>query len=225
MIYFKKSQPAPACLDTEKNKKSGDYKCGDVLTRLRTDFCNKCYLCEQKEPTGINIEHFVPHRGDIDLRFDWSNLFLACTHCNNTKLAKPEFDDILNCIIQIDDVDTAIKYEIKPYPSEKAVFTLMINNQKVVNTKTLLEAIYNGEHTEVKKIESNNLRAKLIREIRIFQGLLFEYIEMESDEEERNRIGTKIKNQLHKSSPFTAFKRWIIRDNAVLNDYFGAYCQ
>ena len=65
MIYIEKSQPAPKCLETKKNKTNGDYKCGNVLERIKNDFNNKCYICEYKEPETINIEHFRPHKGDI----------------------------------------------------------------------------------------------------------------------------------------------------------------
>lgn len=98
MIHLTKSQPAPSCLATEKLKKSGTYRCGDVHTRLQNDFHNKCYICEEKDISSINIEHFRPHEGkNIDLKFDWNNLFFACAHCNNTKLANPKYDLILNC--------------------------------------------------------------------------------------------------------------------------------
>lgn len=107
MIYLPKSQPAPNCLESEKRKKSGDYKCGNVLERLKNDFKNKCYLCEDKGIRKIEIEHFAPHQGDIDLKFDWHNLFFACGHCNNTKIAK--YDDILNCTLE-NEIEAKIKY-------------------------------------------------------------------------------------------------------------------
>jgi len=80
MIYFEKSQPAPECLEKEKSKKSGNYKCAGVLKRLKDDFKNKCYICESKAPTTINVEHFKSHQGDSDLKFDWNNLFWSCGH-------------------------------------------------------------------------------------------------------------------------------------------------
>lgn len=79
MVYLEKSQPAPDCLETEKAKAYGDYKCKNVLERIKTDFKNKCYLCEYKEPVAINVEHFRPHEGDKDLKFDWNNLFWSCS--------------------------------------------------------------------------------------------------------------------------------------------------
>src|ERR1700709_1938149 len=110
MIYHEKSHPAPTCLATEKAKAYGDYKCGEVLERLRDDFKNKCYICEVKEPHSINVEHFKPHRGDKDLKFDWNNLFYCCGHCNNSKCDKAEYDEILDCTNEDDNVDTKIKY-------------------------------------------------------------------------------------------------------------------
>jgi uncharacterized protein (TIGR02646 family) len=107
LLFFEKSQPAPECLAQEKGKKSGDYKCGDVLQRLQADFKNKCYICEIQAPTVINVEHFRPHKGDRDLMFDWNNLFWACGHCNNTKLAK--YGDILDCTNFGDRVEEKLK--------------------------------------------------------------------------------------------------------------------
>ena len=176
MIHLPKSQPEPACLTAERKLKSGTHNCEGVLFTLRTDFKNKCYICESKEPISINTEHFKPHRGDRDLMFNRNNLFFCCGHCNNTKLAKELFDEILNCTIEADGVDTKIKYKINPFPKEKAVITAVENTQKVNNTVQLLNEIYNGT-TTLKKIESENLRSNLINEIKEFQELLFGYFD------------------------------------------------
>ena len=68
MVYFQKSQPAPNI--------SRNYNIPEVLQSLKQDFKNKCYICEQKEATNINIEHFVAHQGDDSLKYDWNNLLL-----------------------------------------------------------------------------------------------------------------------------------------------------
>ena len=41
MVFQEKSQPAPPCLTNEKKKANGDYKCGQVLERLKANFKNK----------------------------------------------------------------------------------------------------------------------------------------------------------------------------------------
>jgi hypothetical protein len=221
MLFFEKSYPAPACLEREKQKASGDYKCGDVLERLKNDFKNKCYICEMSAPTSINVEHFIPHQGDIELKFAWDNLFWSCAHCNNTKLAV--YTNLLNCTQIEDDVEKSLKYEFKPFPKEKVkIIPIDVKNKKAANTCDLIEAIFNGT-TPLKTLESANLRNLLLTEIRDFQGLLCDYYLPTNELDEINLLSKKIKQHLHKGSNFTSFKRWIIRDNEELLKDFGQY--
>ena len=212
MVYFKKSQPAPEILSTHNSQ--------EILDRLEIDFHNKCYICEEKEPKDINIEHFVAHQGDKNLRLDWNNLFLSCTHCNNVKLA--DFQNLLNCTILSDKVDKALHYHCNPFPKEKAEFHIIIPSPEAIQTKELLEKSFNGKHTPQKTLESSNLRSLLIKEIRYFQGLLFDYDECK-DTEDKEYFLRKIKFHLSNASAFTAFKRWIIRDNAYFKQEFKQY--
>ncbi len=219
MIYLPKSEVAPPCLEAEKLKANGNYNCEGVLEALRSDFKNKCYICEDRNPHSINTEHFKPHKGNKGLKFDWKNLFYCCSHCNNTKLAKAEFDNILNCTKEAEGVDTKIKYEIDPWPGEKAKITSLEDIDKVNNTVKLLDNVYNGT-TTLKKLESANLRSKILSEIRKFQELLFEYVNEDYNEEEKQEIKEKIIRQLRATSNFTAFKRWVIRKNEFLKPDF-----
>ena len=217
MIYFEKSLIVPISLEEEKSKSSGTYNTEEVIERLKIDFHNKCYICEQKEPLSINIEHFIAHKGNIDLKFSWENLYLSCGHCNNTKLAK--YDEILNCTSIDDNVEMALYYKCNPFPMEKAEIKVRVDSLKARNTRELIEKTFNGEHTPQKKLESSNLRNKLIHEIRDFQNLLFDYFENNKNE----IFKIKIEEHLSSRSAFTAFKRWIIRDNEKLVQEFG-YC-
>ncbi len=220
MVYFEKSQPAPECLNVEKAKAKGDYKCGEVLERLKNDFKNKCYICESKEPTSINVEHFRPHKGNKDLEFDWNNLFWSCSHCNNTKLAK--FDNILNCTDLTHNVEKRVSCYINPFPKEKAQITAFDNEPETIETRDLLIAVYNGTNTELKTIESINLLNKILVEICIFQTLLFDYAGANTEEEVEHYL-IKIKGHLHRGSNFTAFKRSIILMNEELKNEFEKY--
>ncbi len=87
------------------------------------------------------------------------------------------------------------------------------------DTVALLQAIYNGT-TTLKQIESANLRNKLLKEIRRFGDLLFEYYDDLYSDEEKQIIKEKIIRELRSASCFTAFKRWIIRDHA---DYLAEF--
>jgi uncharacterized protein (TIGR02646 family) len=221
MIYFAKSQPAPDCLEREKQKANGDYKCGCVLEQLKTDFKNKCYICESKEPTSINVEHFTAHRGDKDLMFDWLNLFWSCGHCNNTKLDK--FEPILNCM-DLDDVsvlEQQLRFVFKPFPHEPVQIETTSNDGKVLNNRDLLLAVFNGT-TKLKNIEADNLRNQLLKEIKHYQDQLIEYYEA-LDDDAKNYHLLKIKSHLNSASAFTAFKRQIVKDNPTLFIEFSAY--
>ena len=53
------------------------YDSKDVWEELSKVFHKKCYICETSEPQDINVEHFVPHQDDEDLKFDWNNLYFS----------------------------------------------------------------------------------------------------------------------------------------------------
>ena len=220
MLYVEKTQPGPNCLSTEKLKANGDYKCGNVLERLMNDFKNKCYICEYKEPETINVEHFKPHKGDKKLKYCWNNLFWSCSHCNNTKLGK--YDNILNCIDIDDRIEEKLKYVFKPFPFEKVTIEALDSDERTENTKKLLNEVYNGT-TPLKKIESANLRNKLLEEIKAFQDYLIDYFKDTADHEDKEYLLLKIKGHLNAASNFTSFKRWIIKENDILFDEFHQY--
>jgi uncharacterized protein (TIGR02646 family) len=220
MLYFEKSQPAPHCLEIEKAKANGDYKCENVLERLKNDFKNKCYICEYKEPTAINVEHFRPHKGDVDLKFDWNNLFWSCSHCNNTKLAN--YQNILNCTKNTDDVENKLKYIFKPFPYEQVQIIELDSSPETIMTRDLLLAVYNGT-TKLKTIESANLRNKLLEGIMDFQKYLCEYFRDTNSQEDKEYFLIKIRGHINRGSSFTAFKRWIILENETLKNEFEKY--
>ena len=53
-----------------------DYRSEKVLSILQQNFFNKCYICEEKEPTSINVEHFHSYKNYKHLKYEWDNLFL-----------------------------------------------------------------------------------------------------------------------------------------------------
>ena len=53
------------------------------MKQLKKVFFGKCYICEIKPVQDPQVEHLYPHKGNIDKKFDWNNLFYSCSHCNN----------------------------------------------------------------------------------------------------------------------------------------------
>ena len=79
------ARAAVESLGKEKVRPSGTYRTEEVNKALGLMFAHKCYLCEQKGLSDLQIEHLIPHRQNRDVMFDWNNLFLSCAHCNNIK--------------------------------------------------------------------------------------------------------------------------------------------
>lgn len=218
MINIRKSQPAPGCLDQEKAKKSGTYDCGDVRRRLHADFFNKCYICEALAPSSIDIEHLISHRGDLNLKFDWKNLFLACSHCNSCK--QHWYDDILDCTDFSTVITDCIQFEINPFPKERTKITALQSDSVVTKTVRLLDKVYNGK-TKKQKLQADNIRTRLIKEILKFSKLLNKYYKSGLSHIEKNKIRTEIERMLSPETAFTAFKIWVIKRNPELMHEFG----
>lgn len=203
-----KSEKAKDSLKKEKQK-NGSYNTPEVNAALKEMFHGKCYICENKQITSYQIEHLIPHRGNVDLKYDWNNLFLACAHCNNTKLDK--YDPIIDCTKE--NVEEMIAFRRKGYfgTDEKLIFDMLDDSRiEIQNTVRLLQEVYYGS-TPQKKMEATILRRNLRKELSEFKEYVREYVEAE--DEEKEDLMCLLQQQLRDSSPFVAFKRWLIRDN------------
>ena len=204
-----KSQKAIKALEKQKLiGKNGTCNTPEVNSALQEMFYGKCYICERKGLATMEIEHLIPHRDDLELEYDWNNLFLACRHCNNTKGVK--YDSILNCTEE--DIDKKIAFRKTGYfgQDEKFVFDVLEQTEKTVNTQKLLEDVFYGS-TPQKEMESKVLRRALRKELSKFKNQVREY--KDAEEWEKEDLRCLMKRELSVRSEFTAFKRWLIRDN------------
>lgn len=202
------SKAAIASLANEKQKVSGTYNTEEVNTALQDMFYGKCYLCEDKGLTACQIEHLQPHKGNQELKFSWDNLFLSCTHCNNLKGDK--YWPILDCTKE--DIDEHIAFRKEGYFGipEKLIFDPLDELAETQNTCNLLNEVYYG-FTPQKKFEANFIRKKLREELSKFKNMVRDYKQTQGNQKEE--LSCAIKHELLNSSPFAAFKRWLIRDN------------
>lgn len=209
-INRKKTNKAQNAIQSLKRAKeqSSSYNTPEVNSALWEIFHGKCYICENKQATSYQIEHLRSHQGNIELKYDWDNIFLSCAHCNNIKLNK--YDPILDCTK--DNVDQLIAFRKKGYfgIEEELQFQVLHSTKQTINTKRLLEEVYYGS-TPQKKMEAKILRKILRNELSEFKEYVREYLEAEGEDKEDLKY--LIKQQLSDASPFAAFKRWLIRDN------------
>ncbi len=209
-VERKSSEKAEKAIESLRREKarSGSYNTPEVNAALREMFHGKCYICENKQIKSYQIEHLVSHRGNADLKYDWNNLFLACAHCNNTKLDK--YEPIIDCTKE--NVEALIAFRRTGYfgTDEKLLFEKLDDRIEVENTIKLLQEVYYGS-TPQKKMESTILRRMLRKELSAFKEYVREY--HEAEDEEKEDLKYLLQKELRDSSPFAAFKRWLIRDN------------
>ena len=214
MIKIERKPTEKALLAQEDLKlareKGTTYNTDHVNEALREMFHGKCYICENKEATSFQIEHLIPYKGDVELKYDWNNLLWACAHCNNIKLDK--YDPIIDCTQE--DVEKKIAFRKEGYfgTDEKLEFVpVKDDNVAIRNTILLLNDAYYGT-TPQKKMEARIIRKTLRKDLSKFKEYVREYQEAEN-EEEKEDIAMLLKRELKDSSAFTAFKRWLIWDN------------
>ena len=190
-------------------KSQNDYRQDAVVDFLAEDCHSKCYICEIK-PTTINVEHIVPHRNALALKFDWSNLFLACGHCNNIKGAR--FDNILDPTKCDPEEHIALSVEVPNNFIEKVLVETLATDENTLQTAELLNLVYNGDSTAIKKHECSNLRNEhLSPNIRRFYQYIHNY-----HKEPCLGFADIIRKEIDRSSAFAAFKRKIVRDDPEL---------
>ncbi len=219
MINIIRKEKEPSCLAEEKRKektgkkKNGNHRCEEVDEKLNKDFFNKCYICEEKCKANYQVEHFKPHQSkNIDLKFDWNNLFIACSYCNGKKGDRyntNENNQILDCTDDIHDVENFIKYEKENFPKLEFKIIALKDEKIVINTVNFLNEIYGNKKTELK---TEYLKNSVARELCKLQKLIKKHSQNENVEK-------KIKRILSKRSPFTAFKRQIIKDNPDYKEF------
>lgn len=200
------------------------YDSKDVWQALEKIFHKKCYICETNEPLGINVEHFVPHKGDEGLKFDWNNLYFSCARCNNIKLA--HYDDLLDCCDSHTDVVRAIKHlpPLSPRGGNLQI-TAQSTDPKTQQTADLLCKVFNSAHTINKAIMSAYLRKKVFEQYNLLYIQMYKYYDPVSLPIEKETAIERIKLLLKPSSPYSAFISWcIIEDQELgpmLQDFVG----
>ncbi|MDR1689872.1 MAG: HNH endonuclease [Clostridiales bacterium] len=210
MVQLSKTPLPPGITITSAD----DYRKDVVFKTLAADCYNKCYICEDK-PSTINVEHIIPHRKDPKLKYDWNNLFIACGHCNNTKLAK--YDNILDPTKSDPEEHIALSIDISDDLINCVSVELLTTDSAAIQTSELLKFVYNGGLTELKEIECSNLRNEhLLPNIRLF----YQYIKNYSEEPDLG-YDIMIKKEISRSSAFAAFKRKIVRDDPKLSLIFA----
>ncbi len=207
MVKVERTFPAPASLEIESKKKSGNYDKPDVIKQLREVFNDKCYICEINNLQDPEIEHLLPHKNGKypDRKFDWNNLFLSCGHCNKVKNQEKYEIGIIDCCIE--DPEQLLFFRLKDGNIE--VIPKDSNNEKAILTAMLVYEVFNLKNTGMRVYKSDIRFQELNKEMNI----LYDNLEKLKENPNSKVIMRKLKSLLRRKSKFAAFKRNYVREN------------
>lgn len=165
MVKVDRSYPAPESLTTESAKAGGSYNKPDVIDRLKSDFNDKCYLCELKNLQDTEVEHLLPHENGKypERKFDWDNLFWCCGHCNKVKNQKKYNNGIIDCCK--DDPEEYLTFSLEQDNVLVQIIESKENLPYIVVTAKLLDEIYNLKNTGIREAACNNRFIALLENI------------------------------------------------------------
>ena len=209
MIKVERTFPAPASLAIEKEK-NGTYRGDDVVKQLNADFYSKCYLCEMKPVYDINVEHLNPHKGDMDLKFDWENLFYSCVHCNNIKNQRKYDAKILDCC-KNDPEDSLYHFfyddrvEVKPMQK-------FCTDETICLTAELITSCFEYRNTGMRTIQCQ----ARIDDLKIVMLSLYKNLEKYLENPSGQALNV-LRAMLSRTYKFAGFTRTYVKTH--LNDY------
>lgn len=207
MVKVERTFPAPASLKVEIKKASGSYSEKDVTEQLKKDFHDKCYVCELKGLQDPEVEHRLPHKNGsyLDRKFDWSNLFWSCGHCNGVKMATKYDVGIIDCCKA--DPEELIRFGVNVKDVEAVA---KVATAEAELTAELVNEVFNLRNTGI-RIHASAMR---FNELNKEMNKLFRNLQKAKRNPGSKAVLRKLKALLRRESEFAAFKRNYIRENA-----------
>jgi len=213
MFNTVRNPQAPDCLNDEK------YNTKEVVDILEPMFFGKCYLCEQDELSDPEIEHFDPHEGINDKKYDWNNLYYSCGRCNSIK--SNIHRNILDCCDPDIDVFRIIKCILPSTPDGNIMVSSTSDevNVKITNTVTLLDRCYNEVNTPLRGITRSVLIEKLFDHYTDFLTYRATLKRKKSTVDEKGHAKGRMNSMLKANFPFSVFWRWhVLSDSFLMAD-------
>lgn len=208
MFNVVRSLSAP---DVKKN-----YLSKEVIFELEKIFYGKCYLCEDivADP---QIDHFIPVETDENKKYDWNNLYYACSRCNNIKSTA---SDLLDCCDPNINVFEAIKCLCATNKTDDVLVEAQNNDVKTQNTAQLLHRCYNENNTAIRCISRKQLHERIFQKYSEFLFQSNKLYDISSSEKEKNRAKEELTRMTNVTYPFSVFWKWHIKSDTFLSAQF-----
>lgn len=187
------------------------YTCDAVKRALVLDGDQKCFICERRRDTDLQVEHLQSRINFPERENDWDNLYIACDYCNKRKSSS--HDDMLHpdqC-----DVEELIDHRVD-LMSEVALFSSAQPTADVQSTIRLLSKVYNGARLKGKprhvleQLFWDYFKKEYVYFLKVVNAYLAGKPGAEVD----------VRELLDVKEEFLAFKYHVIRTNPVLMQTF-----
>ena len=206
MIQLQKTTIAPDSLTTKKR-----YDGEDVKALLAKDQYNKCYICERQRTTDFHIEHLHSQKNYPDERYNWENLFFACSYCNGRKSDK--FDGIVNPTKEA--IEEKIVQKLN-YRDNKADFITNDTSETIQQSIKLLNRIFNGKQSNLRDFNEKAFFRDFSTRMSVFEQAINDYLSSPTPETKQ-----VIREHLSIREEFLGFKYWVIKNNPALSVEFS----
>lgn len=202
----------PTCCENKT-----DYKSEDVLKKLNFMFHGKCYICETKNLQSPRVEHRVPHRGNVNLKFDWNNLFLSCERCNSIK--SDDFPETIDCCSSI-KINDLIFIKLEYVPCWKIIAYNKVNNPsvEVLSTIELINKCCNEDNTPIRMLSKQTLKNDINEAQCLFIQHKIKIMKGNDPDDEIEKSKNFIKNMANPKYPFSAIWHGMIDCDQDLKD-------
>jgi uncharacterized protein (TIGR02646 family) len=210
MFNVERVAPAPASLNRNQ------YNTKDVVDILEPMFHGKCYLCEQDELSAPEIEHFDPHMGDENKKYNWANLYYSCARCNSIKGTR--HTNLLDCCDNNIDVLRGIKCLLPSCSDSDILISTQLNNLQANNTVELLNRCYNEKNTPLRGITRAVLMDKLFELHVEFQQYRLTLKLKKHTPEEKAFAKARLTVMIKTHYPFSVFWRWHVLSDSFLSE-------
>lgn len=209
MLKIERTPTPPASLAIESKKAHGSYTSEDVISQLKQDFNSKCYLCELKDLTDIEVEHLLPHynRTIKERVFDWNNLFYACPHCNSIKNNRIYDEKVLDCCkvdpeSLLDHIYQEGKVNVRPHDPAT-------QDEKVLMTADLLTNCFEKSNTGIRIFQCQERVNRLAETM----NALYRTLEALKKKPTSKRYLGALKGMISREYKFAGFTRYYVRSH------------
>ncbi len=209
MIRLRKDSNVP---DSLLKDNCNSYSEEDVQKQIDIDHDGKCYICEKIVNNDFQIEHLKPKNKYLELKYEWTNLLLACPFCNQRKSSG--FDDILNPLEE--NIECIVSHGVD-FVNGKIDLSSDRNDAATLNTINLIERLFNGK-AGLRKLKEEKLYQYFAIHIRLFLRAVNKFI-VDSSDVNKNLVIDYLKID----KEFLAFKYYIIVCSDNLFDVFHDY--